>query len=251
MIEAKQYTKNFFSELESNSYLSAKKVLPIVNELFNPTSVIDIGCGTGEWLRVWNEDLKITDFKGVEGEYVNKALVKIEEKKLVIHDLKLPYFEEKKYDLAMSLEVGEHLPSSTSEQFISTLVRLSDVVLFSAAIPNQEGTYHINEQYPEFWAALFQKFGYIPVDCLREKLWNISGIEYWYKQNMIVFINKNALSKYPQLSHHILNTTPDYLFRIHPDFYEVKMKQLKATNNFLGFINWKWVKFKYKYFKKR
>lgn len=251
MVEAKKYTKEFFVELESNSYNSAKLVLPFVNDLLHPKSVIDIGCGTGEWLKVWNVDFGIEDIKGVEGPYIKKDLVKISPKKLAIQDLKLNYSEPRKYDLAMSLEVGEHLPKESSEELINTLVQLSDVVLFSAAIPGQEGTYHINEQYPEFWAAIFKKFNYVPVDYFREMLWRVSGIEYWYKQNMILYVHEDVLPHYPALLESSKHVNSNYLFRLHPDLYELKNARIKETSTLLGLLNWKWVRFKYRYLKKQ
>lgn len=251
MVETQQYTKSFFTELESNSYKSAKLVLPFVNDILHPASVIDIGCGTGEWLKVWNEDFGIEDIKGVEGPYIKRDLVKINPDKLAIHDLKLSYSETRKYDLAMSLEVGEHLPKESSEEFIKTLTGLSKMVLFSAAIPGQEGTYHINEQYPEYWASIFYKFNFVPIDCFRELLWRVNGIEYWYKQNIILYIRKDVLSSYPGLLEKGRNVNPDYLFRLHPDFYELKNARIKETSTFLGLLNWKWVRFKYRYLKKQ
>ncbi|MDB5279450.1 MAG: hypothetical protein JWR61_4405 [Ferruginibacter sp.] len=251
MVETQQYTKSFFTELESNSYKSAKLVLPFVNDILHPKSVIDIGCGTGEWLKVWNEDFGVEDIKGVEGPYIKRDLVKINPDKLAIQDLKLSYSENRKYDLAMSLEVGEHLPKESSEKFIKTLTCLSNVVLFSAAIPGQEGTYHINEQYPEYWASIFSKLDFIPVDCFRELLWQVNGIEYWYKQNIILYVKKDVLPVYPDLLEKSKNVNPNYLFRLHPDLYELKNARIKETSTFVGLLNWKWVRFKYRYLKKQ
>jgi SAM-dependent methyltransferase len=251
MVETQKYTNDFFKELESNSYKSAKLVLPFVNDILHPKSIIDIGCGTGEWLKVWNEDFKIEDIKGVEGPYINLNLIKIDPEKLSIQDLKLSYSEPRNYDLAMSLEVGEHLPKESSEEFIKTLTKLSDFVLFSAAVPGQEGTYHINEQYPEYWALIFHKFGFVPVDYFRELLWRVSGIEYWYKQNILLYVHKDVLHLYPALLENSRHVNPNYLFRLHPDFYELKNSRIKETSTFCGLLNWKWVKFKYKYLKKQ
>lgn len=251
MIERKKYNSAFFEELESNSYRSAKKILPLVNQVIHPKSVIDVGCGTGEWLNVWQNDLNVNDITGVEGDYVGKDMFKIDFSNIKVHDLKLPYVDPKKYDLVMSLEVGEHLPQQLAEQFVKTLVGLGNVVLFSAALPGQGGTYHINEQYPEFWAAIFKKFNFLPVDYLREKIWNMDGIEYWYKQNSMIYIHADVIHDYGILFENSKMVNPDYLFRLHPDLYNLKTKKLNQTDSLFGFLKWKYVSFKYKYLKKK
>ena len=137
MIENKFYTKAFYEGNQLRSFSSAKKVLPIVNNLLHPSSVIDIGCGVGYWLKVWKDDLQVTTIKGYEGPYVEKQTLQVNKTEICFHDLKLPIQNEGKYDLAMSLEVAEHLPENKSDLFVDTLTALSDVVLFSAAIPGQ------------------------------------------------------------------------------------------------------------------
>lgn len=251
MIESKQYSTSFFSEMEENSYRSAKVILPIVNDLLHPKSVIDVGCGTGVWLKVW-DDLNVKDYLGIEGPYLKPEMLKVPVEKVEFKDLKQPFPASRKYDLAMSLEVAEHLPDSVAHQFIKHLTSLSDVVLFSAAIPHQQGTYHINEQYPEYWAKHFQKFGFVPADYLRPLIWNNPDIEYWYKQNCIVYINSEVLDKYPAALKETANHTEiNFLTRIHPFLYELKNRHIKNTKSFFGFLNWKWYMFKTQFLKKK
>ena len=61
----------------------------------------------------------------------------------------------KNYDLAISLEVAEHLSSESANMFIACLTNMSDIVLFSAAIPGQGGENRINEQWPKYRSGLF------------------------------------------------------------------------------------------------
>lgn len=250
MVEAKKYNKEFFKNIESNSSLSAKHMLPVVNSLLSPKSVIDIGCGTGEWLNVWLQELNISDLRGVEGPYLSPEQLNIDRALVVFHDLKNVYSENRRYDLAMSLEVGEHLPVENAENLVRTLTGLSDAVLFSAAVPGQEGTYHINEQYPEFWASLFQKYDYVPVDAIRSLIWDNDNIEYWYRQNSILYIHKDKLSAYPGMKDIRERLAGQPLVRIHPKLLEIKNNTIRQTSTLAGLINWKWVKFKYRYFKK-
>jgi hypothetical protein len=170
---------------------------------------------------------------------------------VVFYDLKTVYQEKRRYDLAMSLEVGEHLPAASSENLVKTLTGLSDIILFSAAIPGQEGTYHINEQYPEYWASLFSKYDYIAIDAVRHAIWNNDQIEYWYRQNTILYIHKHKLDTFPELKRFADYAAGQPLVRIHPRLLELKNDTIRQTSTFLGLMNWKWVKFKYRYIKRK
>lgn len=249
MIESEKYTDDFFSELEANSHKSAKIVLPLFYQVFKPESVIDVGCGTGTWLKVWDEILGVKDYLGIEGPYVKPEMLKIPVEKVQFKDLKNDFYPGRKFDLAMSLEVAEHLPTDYSREFIRRLTQLSDIILFSAAIPHQQGTYHINEQYPEFWAKHFGEFDFIPVDYMRPRIWNHPQVEYWYQQNIILFVKKDVLINFPELADIAKFTNPHYLTRIHPFLYELKTRHIKNTRNIFGYLNWKWYVFKTQYLK--
>jgi hypothetical protein len=177
-------------------------------------------------------------------------MFKVPSNKIILKDLKHSFEINEKFDLAMSLEVAEHLPKESAEKFIKELTLLSDVVLFSAAIPGQGGTHHINEQYPEYWAEIFKQQKYIPVDCIRPNIWNENGVEFWYKQNLLLFIKEESLVRYPSLAKYAEATYPHYLSRIHPVFFNLVNEHMRRTKNFVGFLNWKWYVFKKKYLNK-
>ncbi len=65
--EAKYYTSSFYKGHEKGSYDSAMTILPLIADLLQPKSVIDVGCGIGLWLKVWRDELGVEDIKGVEG----------------------------------------------------------------------------------------------------------------------------------------------------------------------------------------
>jgi len=239
MKEKKYYDKHFFAELEEGSYFSAKNILPFVQEVFKPESVVDIGCGSGYWLKVWKEDMKVDEILGIEGDYVTKEFFQLDLKYLKTADLKLPLKLEKKYDLVMSMEVAEHIPEEHSDTFIDNLVNAGDVILFSAAIIGQVGTYHVNEKMPEYWAQKFIKHGYVPVDFIRPRIWNNNDIQYWYRQNTLIFIKESRLHEFPQLNFAVQATDPNFLTRIHPDKYFFYVEENKQLKNIIGFIRYK------------
>jgi SAM-dependent methyltransferase len=239
MIESTHYTQEFYAEQQGGSLSSAMVVLPLVQQALQPASVVDIGCGVGHWLSVWYNQLGVKDLQGVEGPYVTADLLKIPKHLVHFQDLKQPLPINRRFDLAMSLEVAEHLPATFAAQFVNTLTSLSDVVLFSAAIPGQEGTYHINEQLPEYWAGLFKQHGYVPVDFIRPQVWGKDdAVAWWYQQNVLIYIKEERLKEFPALTDAYVHTDPSYLMRVHPWLYNYKLEILRKTSSFIGFIRW-------------
>jgi len=159
----------------------------MVLELLPVQSVVDFGCGEGTWLRVF-QDHGVETVLGIDGDYVSRERLLIDQAHFRAQNLALPVRLDRTYDLAMSLEVAEHLPTRASRSFVESLVRAAPVVLFSAAIPGQEGTQHTNEQWPEFWQKLFRSFDYECLDLIRPKILLQSGVEWWYKQNTFLYV---------------------------------------------------------------
>jgi hypothetical protein len=239
MIESTKYTADFYKSQMDGSYSSAKEILPIINEIFKPQSVIDIGCGVGYWLKVWSQDLHVPQIMGVEGPYVSPETLQIPVGLVKFQDLKLPLNINKRFDLAMSLEVAEHLPEQHADAFVKSLTEASDIILFSAAVVGQEGTYHINEQMPEYWAKIFDKHGYKPIDYLRPKIWENEKVEWWYKQNILFYIKSDRIRDFPELKQAYEITNPGYLFRVHPWLYFYKQNHIVKTSKLLGYLHWK------------
>ena len=167
----------------SHNPKAASIVLPLLFEIYKPNSILDVGCGLADWIQVANK-MGVEDVVGVDGAYVNRALLKIDESRFVEKDLKEPFNLHRKFDLAICLEVAEHLPESSADNFIESIVQHTDVVLFSAAIPGQTGQNHINEQWASYWQNLFAKKGFVMLDLIRFKIWNHPDIQLWYKQNI-------------------------------------------------------------------
>jgi predicted nucleic acid-binding Zn-ribbon protein len=140
-------------------------------------------------------DLGVTDVAGLDGDYVDRNMLMIPEANFRPTDLRRRITMDRRFDLAISMEVAEHLPYHRSETFVRDLVALSDVVLFSAALPYQGGVDHINEQWLEFWAVLFQRYGYLPCDVFRRQFWGDHAVEFWYSQNLMVFCTKEHAAK--------------------------------------------------------
>ena len=189
---------------ERHNTRAALKVLPLIFDIHKPTSIIDIGCGTGTWLNVAKDVYGIDDILGIDGDFVNMEKLIIPREKFVPADLRKGYKTDRSYDMAICLEVAEHLPESSAGLLVESLTSASDFILFSAALPSQGGENHLNERPFEYWQALFREKGYEFYDLLRPRIWNDGDIEWWYRQNMFVVVNgaKYHFEKTPIFSAH-------------------------------------------------
>lgn len=203
MRDLKSYSSYFYELQLSESAKSAASVLPIINELVNPKSIIDVGCGVGAWLKAWKSIKKDVEVLGLDASFVDKSMLLIdsnEEFKEVDLNFKIPTFD-KKFDLAMCLEVAEHLNEERADSLVLDLIHLSDIILFSAAIPGQEGTDHRNEQYLSYWVDKFESVDYKCYDIIRPQIWNENDISWWFRQNIVFFIKPGKAHKIEELPH--------------------------------------------------
>lgn len=187
-----RYTKSFFSSQQADSKQSAYEVVPMLIELFQPQSVLDVGCGTGTWLAVFKEH-GVNRILGLDGDYVPHDMLLIEPDEFEPIDLNEPPQWERRFDLAISLEVGEHLPLDSASKLVDLLTSAANVIAFSAAIPLQGGRDHINEQWQSFWANLFQERGYKAYDVIRPRVWTNEKVAGWYRQNFIVYAHPDRI----------------------------------------------------------
>ncbi|VAZ94653.1 hypothetical protein LAUMK35_02694 [Mycobacterium pseudokansasii] len=160
-------------------------MVPMFAALTRPDSVLDVGCGVGGWVATWLDSG--VDAVGVDGDHVPRDQLRIPDSRFIDHDLTASLDLGRRFDLVTCLEVAEHLPPEAAETLVESLCRHGRVIVFSAAIPGQGGTGHVNERWPSFWAALFATHGYRPYDLLRGKLWYDTRCEWWYRQNVLVY----------------------------------------------------------------
>lgn len=174
-----------------------KTALSIIFAEERPSSLIDIGCGTGTWLKAALE-CGINDVFGVDG--IVPLEIHIPRSMIQQIDFTRPFNVGRRFDTAISLEVAEHLPEEAAPDFVSSIVRHSDRILFGAAAPDQSGQHHVNCQWPEYWQALFNSQGYVCDDAIRWRLWACDEVEPWYRQNMFWALHQpNNAGKEPRL----------------------------------------------------
>ena len=190
--------------------------MPQVLELLRPRSVVDVGCGCGTWLAVFRRH-GVEDVLGIDGDYVDREQLDIPREQFFPHDLMTRLRLGRTFDLAMSLEVAEHLPPEAATGFVASLTRLAPRVLFSAAVPHQGGEGHVNRQWPAYWAELFGAHGYVAIDCFRRGLWLDERVEWWYAQNVLLYVRRDRLDE--ALERELARLEDHTLPLVHPGLY--------------------------------
>ena len=118
------YTTDFYDALRTQSRRSAAVAVPLITRLVQPRSVVDIGCGTGTWLAAFR-NLGIADVVGVDGAWVARQTLEIPPNRFHVRDVRRPLDLGRRFDLALSIEVAEHLPAASASDFIENLTRLA------------------------------------------------------------------------------------------------------------------------------
>ena len=213
------YGRSYFDNFRDSSLSSARCIVPLVLELVSPRSVIDLGCGTGVWLSAFR-DAGVAEISGVDGAHVDLDQLAIPRTLFTAHDLSKPFSAPRQYDLAVSVEVAEHLPPESAPLFVESLVNLAPVVLFSAAAPHQAGKHHVNNNWPAYWSRLFAQHGYVVVDQLRFDIWEDTRIDWWYRQNIMFYVRDSRIDEWPALKEMRRRSRPTPLPIVHPEMFE-------------------------------
>lgn len=144
--------------------------------------VLDIGCGPGIYVRALRD-------LGFEADGVDLDPRCPYDKVNILSD----EFTEKyagKYDLAVCLEVAEHLSPDDADELVEKIVSVAPIVLFSAAVVGQGGHGHINCQPKEYWVEKFADHNYVVDSETTEDLVGFMQSGYhlgWFTQNAVVF----------------------------------------------------------------
>ena len=211
------YSTEFYDRQKDGSFRSAQRVLPHLVELTSPRSIVDVGCGLGTWLAAALE-MGIQDVLGLDGPYVDRQLLRIPQDRFLAVDLTRPVTVHRTFDVALCLEVGEHLPESSAGDLVESLTRLAPVVLYSAAVPKQSGEHHVNEQWQNWWVELFQTRDYVALDCIRRRVWDDPQVDWWYAQNMLLMVRTDHLdASVPLLTEFTKGSGPYSV--VHPQAY--------------------------------
>lgn len=215
------YDATYHAGLQAGGRASAERVIPRLLDLVAPASIVDFGCGSGGWLAT-AATLGVADIQGVDGTWVAATTLEFPPELFHATDLGSPLDLGRRFDLALCLEVAEHLPPEVGPVLIETLTAHAPVILFSAAVPGQGGEGHVNEAWPSTWRDLFDTRGFDCFDILRGTIWHETEIEPWYRQNLLLFAAKNHLARTPDLAARLAETPAPPFDIAHPDLFSLQ-----------------------------
>ena len=194
--------------------------LPLLLELVpGVSSIVHVGCASGEWLAEARRH-GITDVMGIEGPWPEFDGLEVDSPTLARIDYTQPFTLDRRFDLALCIEIAEHLPPERAASFVTDLCRLAPVVAFAAAIPFQGGLGHVNEQWPAYWEQHFAAAGYVMVDAVRRRMWHAPGGPGYIAQNLLLAVEESRLGSYPALEQERLRNSGPVLSLVHPDVFD-------------------------------
>lgn len=212
------YGSGFFFEIAEGALTAGRRILPDVVERFRPASLVDVGCGTGGWAAAALE-LGVSDVLGIDGDYVDRGQLLLGGEQFRAADLQRPLTLSRRFDIVICTEVAEHLTAGAADTLVSSLTALGRIVIFSAAIPGQGGTNHINEQWPPYWTEKFKSKGYATIDWFRPRYWNDAAVPWWYRQNLFLAVDESLFADRPELAVAFEHEQREILPLVHPAKY--------------------------------
>jgi SAM-dependent methyltransferase len=188
------YDDDFYARNQEEGLKLAEWFVPLLKETFKFSSFIDVGCGTGHYL-LYCQKMGVSDVFGIEGSPFAFKHLLVANNLVVKHDLRNVYQFERRWDIAISIEVAEHIDLVDTDNYIRILCDAADVVVITAAPLGQGGTRHINEHSLEWWSNKFSRCGYkydlASVDKMIAGMKNAGSVgKYvtsWFEPNIMVF----------------------------------------------------------------
>ena len=177
---------------------SAHIIIEKVLDWIHPKEVIQLGCGEGIWLQEFKS--RGIAINGVDLEdYARSTFWQENPSGFLAADLRQQIVSSPdRLDLAISLETANKLEEDKAREFVRSLCNLSDVVLFSAAVPGQNED-DVNAQMQSYWGEIFKENNYVALDCIRLKVWDNEQVDVRYRQNLMLYVKEIALAQYPLL----------------------------------------------------
>lgn len=214
------YDRAFYDEQFDGSLSSARVLVGLLANWLRPKSVLDIGCGRGAWLKAWHEQGART-LVGLDGPWNDGADMVEAAIEFRATNLEHPLSKIEPFDLAMSIEVVEHLSPEAGLAVVDSLTAAASVILFSAAFSGQGGVNHLHERYHSYWGKLFRERGFSSFDAFRPRVWSDARVAPWHRANVFLHV-RNGHDLVRELASHGITPLVDLSFMdaVHPWLYE-------------------------------
>lgn len=188
------YGDNFYKSVSLRAEETADQVINTLSSIsLQMKSIKDIGCGSGIWLKKFNE---IGQFQQILGFDLIGAIEKDArsfDEKITFEAIDFENVVENifpKTDLSLFLEVAEHLTENTAKKIIKFICETSNMVIFSAAIPGQGGYNHINEQLMSYWVKQIEINQFVVFDIFRKEMSKYKNLPFYYRNNIVLAISR-------------------------------------------------------------
>ena len=187
------YHSNYYeTDVEGPAVSSAPDISKSITSDLQPKTVADVGCGTGALLQALRDNgcqVFGLEYSEAALEYCRARGVDVQ--KFDIENESLT--DDRTFDVAVSMEVGEHLPEKSADRYVEILAKLSDTIVFSAAQPGPPERHahdHVNEQPKPYWLSKFRAFDFEYDEIMSNqwrKQWQTGGaVAYWYHENVMI-----------------------------------------------------------------
>jgi SAM-dependent methyltransferase len=183
------YDQEYFKFVDRTSNQSAAVIADSIIHGFHPSSVVDVGCGTGSLL----DNLRVRGVQTKGLEHAQAALEfcrarQLDVMKFDVESDELPDLE--KADLVISMEVGHQLHEMSADRYVEMLCRIAPLVVFSSEIPGGGDKLPRNEMPHRYWIEKFNQRGYRFEEAHSlqwRKVWKQKGTAPWFFRNVMIF----------------------------------------------------------------
>lgn len=148
------YSESYYANmLDGEKRRDAREFCVALDRQFDPGRVIEFGCGAGRFMDPLTE--RGVEVFGIDRSTKGFAASSLPIDHFAVHDLRDPYETTREYDLALCIEVLEHIPAADAATAVASVAEAAPVAIVTAAPPGQGGTHHVNERPPDYWKEQF------------------------------------------------------------------------------------------------